>query len=42
MREREGWNEAEEGERERGWRRRQREGEIQRQTVMGKRRVCVQ
>jgi hypothetical protein len=39
MRVREGWNETEEGERGGS---RQREGEIQRQTVMGKRRVCVQ
>ena len=46
MREREGWNETEEGERERereketGRRWRQREGEIQRQTVMGKEGMC--
>ena len=35
MREREGWNETEEGEREVG-EETEREGEIQRQTVMGK------
>ena len=46
MREREGWNETEERERERereketGRRWRQREGEIQRQTVMGKEGMC--